>query len=113
MTKATAILFTSMTCPHCPVAKKIFEEVKASRIDAAMHVVQMHTEQGQTLAQEFGVRSVPTTIFYGDGHQAPMGLVGAQTAEVLEKYIDIAVGKRVFDEQKKEFSLRNLFKRKE
>ena len=91
---ATGLLFTSMTCPHCPVAKKIFEEVRKERDDVELHSLMTHTPQGHDLAKRFGIQSVPTFVFYGPGHGSPMGLVGVQSKDTLNKYIDIALGKR-------------------
>ncbi len=114
MTKATALLFTSITCPHCPVAKKVFAEVAKERNDVDMHSLQTHESQAKRLARKFGIQSVPTFIFYGPGHEAPMGLAGVQSKSTVNKYIDIAVGTKKLPDpsEKKEFSFRNLFKRK-
>ncbi|MCF7799020.1 thioredoxin family protein [Candidatus Woesearchaeota archaeon] len=112
MTKATGILFTSLTCPNCPPAKNIFDELKDERDDIDLHQLGMHEEQAQRLAKKFGVQAVPTVIFYGPGHEAPMGLVGVQTKATLNKYINIANGTEAHPdkEEKKQFSLSNLFK---
>jgi len=113
MIKATGILFTSMTCPNCPPAKTIFEEMKKERTDIDLHSLGTHEPQGQRLARKFGIQSVPTFIFYGPGHEKPMGLVGVQSKNTLNKYINIAMGTEQLDEEKtkKEFSLRNIFKK--
>lgn len=106
---ATAIVFTSTTCPHCPAAKKALLDVKSLRDDVETHILQTNTPQGQRLAQKFNVMSVPTFIFYGPGHEAPIGLVGSQSNETLHKYIDIALGKRELKTEKKSF-LGRLFR---
>ncbi|MFP4645406.1 MAG: thioredoxin domain-containing protein [Candidatus Woesearchaeota archaeon] len=113
MEPATALLFTSMTCPHCPHAKKVFEKVKGERRDSEFHNLLMNDPQAQLLAQKFNVRSVPTFIFYGPGHETPMGLVGVQSIETINKYLDIAKGKREFIEKNTEKKplLKRLFKK--
>ncbi len=94
MEPATVLLFTSMTCPHCPQAKQALERVKEQRDDAEIHNLMTHNPQAQQLAKRFNVMSVPTFIIYGPGHESPMGLVGGQADETLHKYIDIAIGKK-------------------
>ncbi|MGM5481469.1 MAG: thioredoxin domain-containing protein [Nanobdellota archaeon] len=102
MEPATAILFTSMTCPHCPQAKKVFEQVSEDRDDTEFHNMMMHEPQAQQLAKQFGVQSVPTFIIYGPSHENPMGLVGTQSDETLNKYINIAIGKQDLQEKQEE-----------
>lgn len=98
---ATGLLFTSMTCPNCPPAKDIFAQVKKERDDVELHHLPTHTPQGAQLAKQFGIMSVPTFVFYGPGHDKPMGLVGVQSKDILNKYIDIALGKRKLDPPKR------------
>lgn len=110
--KATAILFTSMTCPHCPTAKELFKEASSERDDADFHDLMTHEAYAQRLSKKFGVQSVPTVIIYGPGHPQPMGLVGAQAKETLHKYLDIALGKKAHEEAKPLFpKLKNFFKK--
>ena len=91
---ATGLLFTSQTCPNCPPAKKEFEKLREQRTDVELHELQTQTPKGQRLAKKFGIMSVPTYIFYGPGHDTPMGLVGSQSVDTLSKYVDKALGKK-------------------
>lgn len=108
---ATGILFTSVTCPHCPIAKKYFDEIRELRDDIELHVISVNGPNGNKMAEGFGVQSVPSFVFYGPGHTDPMGLVGAQTKDVLVKYIDIAVGKKTL-KKKASFSVKNFLRKK-
>lgn len=110
--KATGLLFTSATCPHCPIAKKYFDELKEERDDVDLHSISINDPRGNKFAQGFGVQSVPTFIFYGPGHEEPMGLAGGQTKETLGKYIDIAVGKKTMDKTPS-FSVKNLLRKRQ
>ena len=110
---ATGLLFTSKTCPNCPPAKKEFEKLKLERDDINLHNLMTNSPQGQRLAKKFGIMSVPTFIFYGPGHEAPMGLVGSQSLETLNKYADKAIGKQKKSKEKKGFSLKKLLKKSE
>lgn len=98
--KATALLFTSMTCPHCPKAKEIFGELSGEREDVEFHDLMTHDKYAQRLAKKFGVQSVPTFVIYGPGNPTPMGLAGVQSKNTLTKYLDIAIGKQAHEEQK-------------
>ena len=107
---ATALLFTSVTCPHCPTAKQLFNETKQERDDTDFHDLLLNNPSNQELAKKFGVMSVPTTIIYGPGHEKPIGLRGAQSKETLHKYLDIANGKRELEEKtQKKPLLKRLF----
>jgi len=108
---ATGIVFTSATCPHCPIAKKYFEELKQLRDDIDLHVLSVNDPEGSKMAEGFGIKSVPSFVFYGPGHADPMGLVGAQPKDVLIKYIDIAVGKKQL-KNKPSFSVKNFLRKK-
>jgi len=108
---STGLLFTSVTCPNCPIAKKYFDEIKSERNDIDLHSLSVNESKGSRLANKFGVKSVPTFIFYGPGHPTPLGLVGAQPKEIINKYIDVAIGLRSLDEiqsGKKVFSFKKL-----
>lgn len=97
MQQARIYLFTSMTCPHCPVAKKGLDELRKQRSDIDAHELPLHTPQAQHLAKQFGVQSVPTFIIQGQKHEGNIGLVGSQSQHTLNKYVDIALGKRSQD----------------
>ncbi len=112
--RATGLLFTSVTCPNCPIAKKYFEEIKKERSDIDLHSLSVNEPKGSRMANRFGVKSVPTFIFYGPGHPTPLGLVGAQPKDIISNYMDVAIGlKSLKDIQKKKkvFSLKKLFKK--
>lgn len=98
--KATGLVFTSITCPHCPIAKSYFEELRSEREDIDLHEVSVNNQEGQALAKQFGVQSVPSFVFYGPAHAEPIGLVGAQTKDVLMKYMDVVVGKQSLEKKK-------------
>ena len=76
MKKATVLLFTSMTCPHCPPAKTVLEQFSQQRDDVDTHNLPTHSAEGQKLAQKFGIMSVPTFVVYGDGTEEVFACVG-------------------------------------
>lgn len=110
MEPATVLLFTSMTCPHSPNAKKIFDQIKNERVDADFHNLVVNKPEDQQMAKRFNIMSVPTFVIYGPEHDAPMGLAGVQSGETLHKYIDIALGKRE-EEQETKRPKKSVFKK--
>jgi predicted DsbA family dithiol-disulfide isomerase len=102
MKKAKIYLFTSPTCPHCPPAKKFMQNFKSSRDDMDFQEFSTITAEGQKKADQYDIMSVPTFIIRGPGYQGNIGLRGVQSAESMNKYIDIALGKRSLEEPKKE-----------
>ncbi len=102
MEKAKVYLFTSPTCPHCPPAKKFMQNFKSTRDDCDFIELSTMDHEGQRKAEQFDVMSVPTFIVKGPGYNGNIGLRGVQSNDSMNKYIDIALGKRSLDEQKKE-----------
>jgi len=102
MEKAKVYLFTSPTCPHCPPAKKFINNFKATREDFDFIDMSTMTSEGQKFAEKFNVMSVPTFIIKGPGYDGNIGLRGIQSNDSMNKYIDIALGKRSLEESKKE-----------
>jgi predicted DsbA family dithiol-disulfide isomerase len=102
MEKAKVYLFTSPMCPHCPPAKKFIQNFKSTRDDFDLIELSTITHEGQKKAEQFDVMSVPTFIIRGPGYNGNIGLQGVQSTEVMNKYIDVALGKRSLEEPKKE-----------
>ena len=92
MEKANVYLFTSLTCPHCPSAKDFMQKFKKTREDFTYKELITSTKEGRKLANKFQISSVPTFIIQGPGFPEIMGLKGTQTEEVMNKYLDIALG---------------------
>jgi len=94
MKKAKIILFTSVTCPYCPAAKNFIKEYSKTRDDMEIREVSNITPQDMELFKKFEIRSVPTFLIIGPDYEGFIGLKGVQTKEVMDKYIDISLGKR-------------------
>lgn len=100
MEKAKVYLFTSPTCPHCPVAHNFMEEFKKEREDIVYQEYSTATREGHLKAEKYGVMSVPTFIIRGHAYPQNIGLRGVQSKDAMNKYIDIALGKRELEEKK-------------
>ncbi len=99
MVKAKVMLFTSPTCPHCPAAKNFMKEYSKKRGDITYIEYSTATREGHKKAQKYNVMSVPTFIIKGPGFD-PIGLRGLQSEKIMDKYIDIALGKKTLEEKK-------------
>ena len=58
---------TSPGCSHCAAAKKILEgEIKPQFPDVEIEYIDMMTEQGQKMIQDYGIMSSPGIIINGE-----------------------------------------------
>ncbi|MFH0876132.1 MAG: thioredoxin fold domain-containing protein [archaeon] len=113
MSKSTVYLFTSPTCPHCTKAKELIKPYLAKRKDISYTEFSTATEEGKKRAKEYEVQNVPTYIIIGPEYPHPIGLVGVQSENVLNKYVNMSLGiskkkgknkKGIIDKIKKLFS---------
>jgi len=88
------LLFHSPTCPHCPPARDLIKKIHDERKDFELIEYLPSTIGAKEKYVEFNVASTPTFIIQGPGHPENIGLRGKQSAAVLNKYLDIAAGKR-------------------
>ncbi|ORY74499.1 PPPDE putative peptidase domain-domain-containing protein, partial [Leucosporidium creatinivorum] len=69
--KATAVMFTSKTCPPCEAIKPYFEELARTHSAGTKRIefvlVEMGVGEGGQVAQSEGVRATPTFVFYSSG----------------------------------------------
>lgn len=87
-------IFYSPTCPYCGPALKLIDEIHNNRNDFELIKIGPGYPGGAELAKQFDVASTPTFIIQGPGYPDNIGLRGSQTKEVLNKYLDVAAGKR-------------------
>ncbi len=78
--------FWAAWCGPCrslaPVLEKLADEYRGS-----MKLVKVDTDQEQALAGQFGIRSLPTVLFFRDG-QVVDQFMGAQPESVIREKID-------------------------
>ncbi len=58
-------LFTSPTCPHCPAAKRVAENVVRQMDGALLIERDVSTPEGGQAAASYGVQGVPTIVVNG------------------------------------------------
>ena len=90
--KSTIYLFTSPTCPHCPVAKRELNELIEQREDIIANFIDTTESKGQRLTQKFGIQSVPSYVIQGPATTENIGLVGSQGLTKLNHFVDVSLG---------------------
>jgi len=74
------LYFSAKWCGPCIVVGKSVEKIDAQFEDVTVKKVDIDVES--ELAQEYGVRSIPTLVHLKDGHEVAR-VVGARTKEDL------------------------------
>ncbi len=67
MKKTKVELFISLTCPHCPSARKLVNEVISERDDLDVEEFIVNTPEGNNRAKELDIKSVPMIFLQGMG----------------------------------------------
>ncbi len=81
--------FWAEWCGPCKALAPVLEEV-ASELSGKAKVVKVNVDQAGTLAQKYGVRGIPTLMFFKSG-EVRSTLVGNQPkAEILKNAKDLA-----------------------
>lgn len=98
--KSTIEVFTSTTCPHCPAAKKLVNEVAKERDDVNVIHTITNTVKGSKRAREMQIMTVPTIFIKGPGSDETIGLRGVPSKKGLIKAINISLGNEKWKEKK-------------
>ncbi len=102
MSRAKIEVFTSPTCPHCPAAKRVAEELSAERNDVKVVETSTYSSKGQKRAKSLEVRSVPTIFVTSNEYNGRIGHVGIPSKDSLNKMINIALSYEDWPNQNKE-----------
>jgi glutaredoxin len=71
-------IITTKSCPYCPSAKKVWQDVKKEH-NFEYEELDAFSDRGRDLVEKFGIMSVPTTII--DGRVAFTGVPDKKKAE--------------------------------
>ena len=73
--------FWAPWCGPCRMIAPIIEEL-ANDYDGKAKICKVNTDEAQDLAVQFGVRSIPTILFFKDGEIAAQ-MIGAQSKQAI------------------------------
>jgi len=82
--------FWAPWCGPCRMIAPIIEEL-AEDFDGKAKICKVNTDEEQDIAVEFGIRSIPTIIFFKDGEMVDT-IVGAQSKQALADKINEILG---------------------
>ena len=78
--------FWAEWCGPCRSLAPILDEV-AGELGAKAQIVKCNVDENGDLAQQYGIRGIPTMIFFKDG-QAAKTLVGVQSKDEIKKSLE-------------------------
>lgn len=80
--------FWAPWCAPCRMMEPILGEIALEYEDAGVRVVKVNSDIARESAERFGIRSIPTLIFFKDGEPL-FEMVGAVPKPVLEREIGL------------------------
>ena len=80
--ETNVVEFSAPWCGPCRTFAPTYEEIASRKENGATHfwAVDVSTEEGQTLSNQYTIRSVPTVVFFVNGSVVEM-LVGGDVTE--------------------------------
>ena len=83
--------FWAPWCGPCKMMEPILGEIALEYQDQGVRVVKVNVDEAQRLAGDFGVRSIPTLIFFRDGEPL-FEMVGMVSKPVLQRELGEILG---------------------
>ena len=78
--------FWATWCPPCKMIAPSLEQI-SDEYDGRAVVAKINVDENQNLAQKYGIRSIPTLLFFKGGEVADQA-VGAMPKEMISQRLD-------------------------
>jgi thioredoxin 1 len=84
--KPVLVDFWAEWCPPCKALSPVLDEI-ATEMNGKANIVKVNVDQASDLAQKYGIRGIPTLIFFKNG-EVKSTLVGNQPKAEIVKNIN-------------------------
>lgn len=81
--------FWAPWCGPCRMVAPVIEEL-AEQYDGKVKICKVNTDENQDIAAKFGIRSIPTIMFFKNGQQVDT-IIGAAAKQAFEQKINALI----------------------
>ncbi|MGE4295044.1 MAG: thioredoxin [Campylobacterales bacterium] len=82
----TVVDFWAPWCGPCRMVAPVIEEL-AGQYEGKVKICKVNTDENQDVAVKFGIRSIPTIMFFKNGEQVDT-IIGAAAKQAFEQKIN-------------------------